>query len=155
MLAVGLIIGSPVLSHVSNNFLGSRKPVIVICSAVVLCLTALLAFHTDGIPAAGLYLICLGLGIFSAASVVIGFTAAKELFPVQIAGTAVGLVNLFPFAGGAVAQPFLGFILERHGRVDGRFTLVAYEQAFLILFVCSILALAASFLMKETLRKKG
>ena len=49
----------------------------------------------------GLYLICLGLGMFASAIVVIGFTTAKELFPVQIAGTATGLVNLFPFAGGA------------------------------------------------------
>jgi len=29
----------------------------------------------------------------------IGFTMAKELFPLEIAGIAVGTVNLFPFRG--------------------------------------------------------
>ncbi len=153
MLAVGMIVGSPLLSYVSNNVFHGRKPVIMICSAVVLCLTIPLAFYTDGITRTGLYLLCFGFGIFSSAVVVIGFTAAKELFPVGIAGTAVGLVNLFPFAGGALSQPFLGYILEKHGRVDGQFTLAAYEQAFLVLFACAVLAFAASFFIKETLEK--
>jgi sugar phosphate permease len=151
MMALGMVVGSPMLSYVSNNILHGRKPVLVACSAAVLCLTVPLAFFTGAIPRTGLYLICLGLGIFSSAVVVIGFTAAKELFPVQIAGTAVGLVNLFPFAGGALAQPFLGFLLERHGRVDGQFAQAAYAQAFLALFISAALALTFSIFVKETL----
>ena len=150
MLAIGMIVGSPLLSYVSNNLFHARKPVLVISSATVLCLTAVLAFYTARIPPLAMYLVCLGLGIFSSAVVVIGFTAAKELFPVQIAGTAVGLVNLFPFAGGALAQPFLGYMLERQGRVDGHFTLVGFQHAFLALFVAGILALLASLFVKET-----
>jgi len=107
MLAVGMIIGSPLLSFVSSSIFKARKPVLVISSSMVLVITLLLAFFPDRIPLTGLYVICLTLGIFSSAIVVIGFTANKELFPVQIAGTATGLVNLFPFAGGAVFQPIL------------------------------------------------
>jgi len=83
--------------------------------------------------------------------VVIGFTANKELFPVQMAGTATGIVNLFPFAGGAIFQPVLGVALENYGKVDGKFTLAGYEKAFLILFACALVALIASFYIKETL----
>jgi sugar phosphate permease len=153
MIAIGMIVGSPLLSFLSNRVFQGRKPVLVLSSFVVLCLTALLAFYTDGIPLLGLYLISLGLGIFSSAVVVIGFTTTKELFPVQMAGTSTGLVNLFPFAGGAVFQPVLGYLLERHGRIEGAFTLAGYEEAFLALFVCGIIAFLATLFLQETLTK--
>ena len=70
-----------------------------------------------------------------------------------MAGTATGLINLFPFLGGAVFQPVLGYVLEKHGRIEGAFTLEGYQQAFLVLFACSAIALIASFFFKETLQK--
>jgi sugar phosphate permease len=154
MMAIGMIVGSPLVSFLSNRIFRGRKPVLVLSSFIVLCLTALLAFHTEGLPVAVLYLICLGLGIFSSAIVVVGFTTTKELFPVQIAGTSTGLVNLFPFAGGALFQPFLGYLLERNGQVEGAFTPAGYQQAFLSLFVCGIIAFLSCLLLKETLVKE-
>ena len=154
MLAIGMIVGSPLLSFLSNRVLKGRKPVLVLSSFVLLCLTALLAFYTDELPLPGLYLICLGIGIFSSAIVVIGFTTTKELFPVQMAGTSTGLVNLFPFAGGAVFQPLLGYLLERQGRVEEAFTLAGYEQAFLALFLCGLIAFLACLFLQETLTKE-
>jgi sugar phosphate permease len=151
MLAIGMIVGSPLLSYISNSVFRARKPILVMSSLVVLALTAILAFFTRQIPVPGLYAICFGLGVFSSAIVVIGFTANKELFPVQMAGTATGIVNLFPFAGGAIFQPVLGVALENYGKVDGKFTLAGYEKAFLILFACALVALIASFYIKETL----
>ena len=151
MLAIGMIIGSPLLSYISNNILRGRKPMLIISSAVVLGLTALLAFRTADLGMTTLYLICLGLGIFGSAIVVIGFTTNKELFPVQMAGTATGLVNLFPFAGGAVFQPILGLVLEHYGRSGDGFTVAGYHQSFVILFICALLALIASLFTRETL----
>jgi sugar phosphate permease len=151
MIAVGMVVGSPFLSFLSSNVFRARKPVIVLSSGVVLALTALLAFYTDRMPVAALYLLCLGLGMFASAVVVIGFTTNKELFPVRMAGTATGLVNLFPFAGGAVFQPVLGTVLEHAGREGARFTLAGYQSAFLVLFGCALVALAASLFMKETM----
>ena len=154
MLAVGMIIGSPLQSYLSNRVFKGRKPVIVISSCLVLFLTAALAFRTAALPVPALYVLCLGLGIFSSAVVVIGFTAAKELFPVRMAGTATGLINLFPFAGGAVFQPILGWVLERHGRVGDSFTLAGYRQAMLLLFICAVIAAIGGLFMKETLEKE-
>jgi len=151
MLAIGMIIGSPCLSYASNNILKGRKPVIILSSVMTLVLTGFLAFYTDRFSIFGLYLLCLGFGIFTSAIVVIAFTNNKELFPVQMAGTATGLINLFPFAGGAVFQPLLGGILEHYGRVGDRFTLQGYQSAFLVLFFCALIALVASFFLKETL----
>lgn len=154
MVAVGMIIGSPTLSWASNTLLRGRKPVIILSSVVTLVITAFLAFQTDGISRIGLYLVCLGLGIFSSAVVVIAFTANKELFPVQMAGTATGIVNLFPFAGGAVFQPVLGYVLELFGRTDAGFTLVGYRRAFLLLFASGLVALLSSLFVKETLQSQ-
>ncbi|MFZ0241313.1 MAG: MFS transporter [Desulfobacterales bacterium] len=151
MLAVGMIVGSPLLSYVSNSVFRARKPVLVISSVIVVGLTAVLAFKTRQIPVAGLFALCFGLGVFASAIVVIGFTTNKELFPVQMAGTATGIVNLFPFAGGAIFQPVLGAVLEHHGRIDDKFTPAGYEKAFLILFICALVAMGATYFMRETL----
>ena len=151
MLAIGMIIGSPALSYLSTNIFRARKPLLVLSSIILVGLTAVLAFFTAGIPVVVLYALCLGLGIFSAAIVVIGFTMNKELFPVQMAGTATGIVNLFPFAGGAVFQPLLGYVLEQNGSVGGTFTPPAYQQAFLILFIAGVIALVASLFLKESM----
>lgn len=150
MLSIGMIVGSPLLSWISNNVFHARKPVLVLSGAVVVGIAFSLAFFTGSIPIALLYLVCFALGIFSSAIVVIGFTTTKESFPVAIAGTAVGLVNLFPFAGGAVFQPLLGYVLEQQGRSNGVFTVQGYQNAFVILFACSIVALVSSLFVKET-----
>jgi len=154
MLAIGMIVGSPILSYLSNNVFHARKPVMVLSGLITLMLSALLAFYTDKIPPAGLYALCLGMGCFTSAIVVVAFTITKELFPVQIAGTATGLVNLFPFAGGAVFQPVLGYVLESRGRTGEAFTLAGYQQAFLVLFFCGVIAFLSSLLLKETLTRE-
>ena len=154
MLAIGMIIGSPLLSYFSNAVVKSRKRTIILSSILVFCLVLPLAFFTEQIPLVGHYIICLGLGMFSSAIVVIGFTTNKELFPIQMAGTATGMINLFPFMGGAVFQPILGYVLEKQGRVAGAFVLEGYQQAFQVLFACSVIALIASFFFKETLENQ-
>lgn len=154
MVAVGMIIGSPALSYLSTNIFRARKPVLVISSVIVVGLTAVLAFFTAEIPLLGLYALCLGVGIFSSAVVVIGFTTNKELFPVQMAGTATGIVNLFPFSGGAVFQPLLGFVLEKNSTVEGTFSLVAYQQAFMVLFIAGVVAFVATLFLKESMVNK-
>jgi len=154
MLAIGMILGSPMMSVMSNKVFKARKPVMILSSAMTLLMTMLLAFFTDRLPPIGLYLICLTLGIFASAIVVIAFTTTKELFPVQIAGTSTGLVNIFPFFGGAVFQPILGYILESHGRVQNAFTPAGYRQAFFLLFFSAGIALIASLFLQETLIKE-
>ena len=148
--AIGLMVGSPLVSYLSNRVFRRRKPVLVLSSIMALCLTAALAFATAELPHPALYLISFGFGATTGSAVVIAFTAVKELFPLQIAGTATGLVNLFPFAGGAALQPILGVILERNGRVAETFTTTGYAEAFFILFLCGFLACTCSFFIRET-----
>ena len=153
MLAVGLVVGAPAVSWLSDRVFRRRKPVLVICAAGVIAVTGLLAFQTDGIPRWGLYGVYFLMTFFGNAAGVIAFTMNKELFPIGIAGTATGLVNLFPFFGGAVYQPVLGYVLEHWGSAGEGFAAAAYQAAFLALFVSAIIAFGAALLTRETLER--
>ena len=155
MLALAMIICSPLLSYVSDHVLHSRKKLIV-AAAVLMCLiTGLLAFAPGSMPPAVLFLLCFLMGLGSSAIVVIAFTACKELFPMSIAGTSVGLINFFPFLGGAVMQPLVGWALDRLGPAGGPYSAATYGKAFILMFVSALIALAASIFVEETLKRKA
>ena len=83
-----------------------------------------------------------------------GFTTIKEMFPVEIAGTSVGMVNLFPFLGGAVFMPLLGRVLDAYPKTEtGEYSLEGYSTILLILLVSSCAAFVCTLLMKETFQK--
>ncbi|MBU0991626.1 MAG: MFS transporter [Proteobacteria bacterium] len=151
MIAFGMVIGSPLLSYLSDHIFKGRKPVLVFASAAMLVIMGVFFFFTDTIPLPGLYLLFFFLSIFSSAVVTIGFTTNKELFPVSISGTATGLINLFPFVGGAVFQPVLGGVLEHYGKLNGMFTLAGYKACFLLLLGAAGIAFMSSLMLKETL----
>lgn len=149
MFAVAMVIGSPTYSLLSNRIRSRKKP-LVVSSAVVVVLTVPLAFFPAGLNVPFLYVWSFLLGVSASAVVVIGFTSAKELFPVEIAGTSVGLVNLFPFLGGAIMQPTLGLVLDGHGRGPDGYSPEAYASAFLLYFAAAILAFVGACCTEET-----
>lgn len=151
MIAVGLIIGSPLMSILSDKVFRSRKNVLVLFSALLVALMAFLALYPTGLSRLTLYAFMLLFAISSSAIVVIGFTTTKELFPVEIAGTSVGTVNLFPFLGGAVFQPTLGWVLESYPKTaSGAYAVEGYRAMLLILLASSVVALVSTLFMKET-----
>lgn len=150
MVAVGMIIGSLVIGYLSDRIIKGRKPTLILASCIIVCITALLAFFTADLSLPLIGVLCVGLGMFASSTAVIGFTSARGLFPGSIAGTCFGLLNLFPFAGGALLQPLLGSILENHGKVGQAFTVAGYRGAFFVLFLAALTALAASLFVKET-----
>ncbi|MGA1874094.1 MAG: MFS transporter [bacterium] len=154
MSALGMVFGSPLLSFFSNRVCKGRKPVLVIASFVTLLLTAVLAFFPHTLPIPALYFLCFSMGVFTNAIVAIGFTATKELFPIQIAGTSTGLINFFPFLGGALLQPIMGYLLEQGGKTGHTFTIAGYQKAFMALFICGIITFLASLFIKETMSGK-
>jgi len=152
MIAIGMGVGSLTLSYLSDNIFKKRKPVLILSTAIMLVITGVLFIYPAQIAVIWLYIIYFSVGIFSGATVVIGFTMNKELFPIQMAGTATGLINLAPFMGGAVLQPLLGFMLESSGSSQEAYSVTAYQSAFLILLIATIMAFFASLFTKETLK---
>jgi sugar phosphate permease len=154
MLALAMIVGSPFFSWLSDKVFRSRKKVIVLASIITLGLTIPLAFFPAAMNKPALYLLCFFLGLFNSAVVVVAFTTAKELFPVEIAGTSVGLANFFPFLGGAIAPPVLGGILEVQEQTAAGYSAEAYSKAFLLYVIFALIALGASCFITETLKER-
>lgn len=152
MLAVAMIVGSPILSIISDRVLKSRKKMMMISAVGMMALTAWLAFLPQALNLPLLYVWCFLFSLCTSAIVVVGFTSAKELFPVAIAGTGVGLVNLFPFLGGAVLQWLAGVVLDHAGTEAGKYTAEAFSGAFLLYFGCAVIAFLASLKLKETFK---
>jgi sugar phosphate permease len=151
MIAVGMIVGSPLLSLLSDRVFMSRKIVVVMCSVLAVCLLSCLWLYPAALPGWALHVWFILFGISSSAVVVIAFTSTKELFPVEIAGTSVGTVNLFPFAGGAVFQPLMGRLLDWYPKTaSGGYAVEAYSCVLLLLVGACVIALVASLLLKET-----
>jgi sugar phosphate permease len=151
MIAVGIIIGSPLVSFLSDRVLHSRKKVLTLASAVLFLELVGLNIFPQDLSRWWLYAAFLIFSISSSAIVVIGFTTTKELFPVEIAGTSVGAVNLFPFLGGAIFQPVVGRLLEAYPKAaTGAYSIDAYRAMLLLLLGMSIVVVASTFFMKET-----
>ena len=154
MFSVGVITGGPLLSLLSNKMLRSRKKTLALSAAALCGLTGLLSWRAADMGGPELFGVFYLIGIFGGATPAIGFTTGKELFPISLAGTALGILNIFPFVGGALFQPLLGLILEHHGRgADGNFTVEGYKAVFLTLSMTSALLLAACLALKETYRQ--
>ncbi|MCU0913852.1 MAG: MFS transporter [Planctomycetes bacterium] len=154
MLAWGMVLGGPVLGLVSQRVLRSRKKTFVLCTSALVVLLLALTLFPAGLSRTALMIWFFLFSVCSSAIVIMGFTTTKELFPVEIAGTCVGMVNFFPFFGGAIFQPLLGWVLDACGKNDaGQYPLQAYRMVLLVLLTASVLSLACTFLMKETYRK--
>lgn len=151
MIAWGMIIGSPPLGFLSDKVMKSRKKPFILCNLVLVIELLFLSIHPTGLPHITLYILFFIFSICSSSVVIFGFTIIKELFPMEIAGTSTGMVNLFPFLGGAFFMPLLGRVLDAYPKSDtGGYSLEAYSMLIIILLGASVLSLICTFLTKET-----
>ena len=79
MIAVALIVASPIISALSDKVLYSRKKMMIITSAILVGEFLLLSIFPSGLSKLSLYVAIFIMAACSAAIVVIAFTTAKEL----------------------------------------------------------------------------
>jgi sugar phosphate permease len=133
----------------------SRKKPFILCNLVLVMELGFFSIYPTGLRHIILYILFFIFSICSSSVVIFGFTIIKELFPMEIAGTSTGMVNLFPFLGGAVFMPVLGRVLDAYPKSDtGGYSLEAYTMLIFILLGSSILSLICTFLTKETYQDK-
>lgn len=153
MIAFAMIFVSPIIGHLSDKTLKSRKKILVWSSALnVLCFAFALYFF-DRLGIAALYVLFFFMGVTISSVGVLAIVTIKELFPAEIAGTSMGTVNLFPFIGAIIFQPLMGFVLDRAGNASGSYPLFAYRQMLWIYFIISIVALVSVMQCEETFKK--
>lgn len=152
MSAFSLIAGSPLLSFLSNGV--GRKPIFIGCSILLIVVFGIFVFFPHGMPVLALYPLFFCFSLAGGATGQITATVAKELFPVKIAGTAVGALNFFPFLGGAVFQVLIGAIVSRGEATETGYSLVGYQHMFLFCMTTSFVSLIAACFLTETLPKE-
>ena len=153
MLAWGMIIGGPLVGIFSDKILKSRKKPFIICTMLLVNIILLMYMFPKGFSIPALYVLFFAFSVCSSAIVVMAFTTTKEMFPVEIAGTSVGMVNLFPFLGGAVFMPLLGRILDAYPKTEPwLFAGRIFCHAFCSSFICRGRIYLTLF-MKETFQE--
>ena len=154
MIAWAMIIGSPPLGFLSDKIMKSRKKPLILCNLILVFQFAFLSIHPSGLGHFTLYVFFFIFSLCSSSVVILGFTTVKELFPVEIAGTSTGMVNLFPFLGGAVFMPLLGRVLDAYPKTAaGGYSLEAYSMLIYVLLGAAVLSLICTFLTKETFQR--
>lgn len=152
MVAFSMIFGAPLLGFLSDRVLASRKKVLMGGAAILsLCWAALIAFHGN-LPYVVLCGVFFFMGLTSSAIGTIGVTAAKELFPNDIAGTAIGTMNVFPFIGGMIFQPVAGMILDRSAAAPP-YPPAAYLPMIYLFLAAAVVAFLSSLFVKETFKR--
>ena len=146
--ALALIAGSPLLGWAANRF--GRKPVLMGCSALMLAVSLLFFWFVESLTVPALYLLFFCFFLSGGAVGPILATVSKESFPISIAGTSVGLVNIFPFIGAAVFQIIMGAMVSSEGGGQTAYTVEGFRRLFLICVVGTAVSLAASSFVRET-----
>ncbi|MGD8291265.1 MAG: MFS transporter [Desulfobacterales bacterium] len=149
--ALSLIFGSPLLGWSANRF--GRRSTLIGCSGILIVSSAIMGVFVEAMTLPWLYLLFLGLFFSGGAVGPVIATVSKELFPIEISGTAVGAINLFPFAGGAFFQVLIGAVLTAQSVGQGQFTAAGFRNMFLICLAGAVLSLAAALMVKETLHR--
>lgn len=151
MIFFGTMIGSPLIGWISDNLKSRRIPMIA-CAIISLVLISFVMFMK--LSFLGLIILFLLLGIITSAQV-IGYPVITESNPSHMTGTAMGLASVLIMGGGAVFQPFFGWLMDLnwdHTLVNGTavYSSSNYLLAMMILPIAFGLGLLAAICLRET-----
>ncbi len=127
--AIGLMAGCTLWGYMADKVVGSRKGVILAGAMMYALLWALLAFRPVGLPS-GMLWMAMFWGGFFASSWIPSYAQLKDSVPSQVVATAMGILNLFFWLGGAVYQQVSGLILAGFSSPNGHTPVVAYRALF-------------------------
>jgi sugar phosphate permease len=130
--AIGLIVGCTLWGYVADRVVKTRKGVICTGAVVYAFLWVLLSVKPAGLPA-GVLQVAMFWGGFFASTWIPAYAQLKESVPPQVIATAMGMLNLFFWLGGAFYQQISGLILESFPKQGGHIALVGYQTVF---YVC-------------------
>lgn len=149
---IGFAVGAPFLGWLSD-FIGRRKPILFFGTMLAFICLSIVIYSTQlGSLALIFLLFCFGFG---ASGFFTCFAMIREVFPVILAGTVLGLMNAFDSVCEAVYEPVVGAFLDWtwQGNVRNgihQFSITGYHLSLSLLPVSLILALVMIYFIKET-----
>lgn len=149
MFPLGMAFGCPLSGYLSDKVLKSRKKILVYGVLLhALSYIPLILFIGDMSPTS-LYFVFFFYGL-TGGTFVNCFVCVKEAFDIRLAGTAMGALNVFVFAGSAVIQNIIGFILGMYPVVSpGVYSIDAYRVMLLFCLAGLILGGIVFLFYKE------
>ncbi|MGB9732197.1 MULTISPECIES: MFS transporter [Calditerrivibrio] len=148
MIAIGFIFGGPMLGFLSDKVFHSRKWVIIAGLSVFMMSLIILSKVSPDTSIKVLYITFFIYGFFGSAGI-IGYSHAKERFPLSQAGTVMSWINFFAIFGAAIFQHFLGVVIDLYQKVGGKYPPEAYRTVFLICTAGILLSLSLYFFSDE------
>lgn len=150
-IALGMIVGAPVIGMVSDKIFKSKKGVLVGGFGIFLCMWSALAFFPASLSYKSLYWIFFMMG-FSAGSVVLIVAIINENYPRRTFATTASFINVFVFLGVMLFQILTSFILDMTGKIKGIYSIAGYRGIFFICFVGATIALISAAFIKTNAR---
>jgi len=129
--AVGLIVGCTLWGYVADRVVKTRKGVICTGAVVYAFVWVLLAVEPAGLPG-GVLQVAMFWGGFFASTWIPAYAQLKEAVPPQVVATAMGMLNLFFWLGGAFHQQISGLLLESFPKQGGHIALAGYQTVFCV-----------------------
>lgn len=152
LVFIGWAIASPLWGIFSNR-IGLRKPPMYIgCIGALICSTIFIFAPIN--TAIYMEILLFAFGIFSAGFLP-AFSVAKELCNKKYVATGLSFMNMMNMIGIALAQPLIGYILDKlwQGEMNGNvrvYPLEAYHTGLAILPLGMLIALIILPKIKET-----
>ncbi|GJM06754.1 MAG: MFS transporter [marine bacterium B5-7] len=152
MIFVGATIGSPVMGWLSDKMRRRCLPMMI--GAVLSLSLIFIIIYQEGLSYATLQVLFFALGFITSTQVISYPTVAEHNSPL-LTGTAVSIVSMTTLAGGAIFQPFFGWLMDKawSGKVIHGvpvYSVTDYRTALTILPIVFGLALIAAILLRET-----
>jgi len=151
MIFFGTVFGSPLAGWVSDHMRLRKLPMQIGAIISIILMFILITIPGSLFFYAALFFL---LGLISSAQV-ISYPTVAESNPRMITAMSVSVVSFTTLAGGAVFQPFFGYVMDKMGGVQvinniHIYTPQAYHAAMLIMPAAMMVALLATFFMRET-----
>lgn len=152
LIFIGFAVGAPFFGWLSD-YTGRRKPILFLSTfTALICILTVLYSPYNHLIALSVFLFFFGFG---ASGFFTSFAMIRELFPLVLGGTVLGIMNTFDSICEALFEPVVGAVLDLtwDGKiVDGihQFSTTGYHLSLLLLPVSLTLALLLLFFIKET-----
>lgn len=149
---IGFAVGAPFLGWLSD-YIGQRKPILFAGTCIAwMCIMSIIYSPTNDVSVLSLFLFFFGFGT---SGFFTSFAMIRELFPLGLAGTVLGIMNTFDAVCEALFEPAVGAVLDLtwDGRVANGvhlFSVDSYHRSLLLLPLSLLIAFVLLFFIKET-----
>lgn len=149
---VGFAAGAPFLGWLSDH-MERRKPILFSGTLLALCCLCVIIFYPPS-QLAWLIVLLFGFG-FGTSGFFTSFAMIREIFPLSLAATVLGIMNTFDSICEALYEPLVGAFLDwtwDGSTINGvhQFSLEGYRHALMMLPISLLIALCMLFFIRET-----